>query len=67
MQSVFSSLEAASNPFAQMVDPGKVLDAVHRSERLKALASHVFRPLAWEPEPSKADDEAYDLVQSLGD
>ena len=67
MHSVFSSLEAASNPFAQMVDPGKVLAAVHRSERLNTLTSHVFRPLAWEPEPSKGEEEAHDLVQGLDD
>ena len=47
MHTAFSSLEFASNPFAQMVDPDRVLAAVHRSARLKALDSHVFRPLAW--------------------
>ncbi len=54
MNTAFSSLEAASNPFAQMLDRSSVLAAVHRSERLNALASHVFRPLARQPDPVKA-------------
>jgi hypothetical protein len=67
MHTVSLSLKAASNPFPQIVDPSKVLAAVHRSERLRALASHVFRPLACEPEAGKADEEAHDLVQGLND
>ena len=55
MHTAFSSLESASNPFAQMVDPGRVLAAVHHSERLNALASHVFRPLAWLGSPGQQE------------
>jgi hypothetical protein len=60
MHAAFSSLESASNPFAQMVDPGRVLAAVHHSERLNALASHVFRPLAWLGSPAQGEGEAHD-------
>src|SRR5690349_3178623 len=65
MHTAFSSLEAVSNPFAQMVDRGRVLAAVHRSERLKGLASHVFRPLAWEPEAVQGEKEAQDVEHDL--
>jgi hypothetical protein len=58
MHTAFSSFESASNPFAQMLDPDRVLAAVHRSERLNALASHVFRPLAWLGGPGH--DETHD-------
>jgi hypothetical protein len=67
MHTAFSSLEAASNPFAQMLDRGRVLAAVHRSERLNALASHVFRPLAWQPDPVKGEAEGHDPDPDLDD
>ncbi|MFN3416193.1 MAG: hypothetical protein ACK4ZD_07740 [Caldimonas sp.] len=35
----------AANPFALMMDPQSVLDAMERSERLKRLQSRVCRPL----------------------
>ena len=35
----------ASNPFALMLDPQSVLDAVDRSERLASLKRHVCHPL----------------------
>ena len=57
----FSSLESASNPFAQRVDRGRVLAAMHRSDRLKALARQVFRPLAWQPNPDKGEEDAHDI------
>ena len=61
MHTAFSSLESASNPFAQMVDPGRVLAAVHHSERLNALASHVFRPLAWLGSPGRDETREADI------
>jgi hypothetical protein len=67
MHTAFSSLESASNPFAQMVDRGRVLAAVHRSDRLKALASQVFRPLAWLPGPEKGEAEAHDVDIDIDD
>ena len=45
MNTAFSSLESSINPFALMMDPATVLDAVQRSDRLNGLASQVFRPL----------------------
>lgn len=35
----------ASNPFALMMDPQTVLDAMERSERLAGLRSCIYRPL----------------------
>ena len=67
MPSAFSSLESTSNPFAQMVDRGRVLAAVYHSQRLNALASHVFRPLAWQPNAGKDDEDAHDLAPDLDD
>ena len=49
MNTAFSCLEAAFNPFALMVNRGRVLAAVHHSGQLNALASQVFRPLDREP------------------
>lgn len=69
MHAAFSSLESASNPFAQMVDPDRVLAAVHGSERLNALASHVFRPLAWlgGPGQDETDDGGIDAEIPIDD
>ena len=42
----FSETRApAANPFALMMDPQSVLQAVERSERLSRLRSRVCRPL----------------------
>ncbi|MFN3297290.1 hypothetical protein [Caldimonas sp.] len=38
-------LHTTANPFALMMDPQSVLDAMERSERLKRLQSRVCRPL----------------------
>lgn len=40
-----TTVDAASNPFALMMDPESVLAAVARSERLARLASRIWRPL----------------------
>jgi hypothetical protein len=40
-----STVQAVSNPFALLMDPQSVLDAVARSERLARLHSRVWRPL----------------------
>lgn len=37
--------QITSNPFAQMMDPGAVIAAVERSERLGRLQSRICRPL----------------------
>lgn len=49
--------QAASNPFALMMDPESVLAAIARSERLAHLHSRVFRPLD-KPLVAKVDAEA---------
>ena len=67
MHTAFSSLEAASNPFAQMLDRSRVLAAVHGSERLNALTSHVFRPLAWQPDTAEGEAEGHHLDPDLDD
>ena len=54
MNTTFSCFEASYNPFALMVDRDGVLAAMHRSDQLNALASHVFHPLG---ELSASDDE----------
>lgn len=40
-----ASLHTAANPFALMMDPQSVVDAMERSDRLKRLHSRVCRPL----------------------
>lgn len=40
-----TTLQIASNPFAQMMDPAAVIAAVERSERLQRLHSRICRPL----------------------
>jgi hypothetical protein len=54
-------IEAASNPFALMMNPESVFAAMARSERLARLNSRVWRPLD-KPVVAKAADEtaAYD-------
>ena len=54
MNTVFSCLEASCNPFALMVNQGRVLAAVQRSDQLNGLASRVFRPL--DSIPASASD-----------
>ena len=48
-----------------MVDRGRVLAAVRRSQRLGALASHVFRPLAWQLDKGKDEDGRSALLRDL--
>lgn len=63
----------AANPFALMMDPQTVLDAMERSERLAGLRSCIYRPLdkpliprvgkdvaAFDDEVDGAIDEAMD-------
>jgi hypothetical protein len=54
-------VEAASNPFALMMNPESVFAAMARSERLARLNSRIWRPLD-KPLVAKASDEtaAYD-------
>jgi hypothetical protein len=54
-------IEAASNPFALMMNPESVFAAMARSERLARLNSRVWRPLD-KPVVAKTADEtvAYD-------
>jgi hypothetical protein len=40
-----TTVEAASNPFALMMDPESVFAAMARSERLARLHSRIWRPL----------------------
>ena len=50
-----------ANPFALMMDPQAVLEAMERSERLNRLHSRVCRPLDKPLIPLVASDEqAYD-------
>lgn len=50
-----------ANPFALMMDPQAVLEAMERSERLNRLQSRVCRPLDKPLIPLVASDEqAYD-------
>lgn len=53
--------QAASNPFALMMDPDAVFAAMARSERLAMLHSRVCRPLD-KPMPTRpaTDDAAID-------
>ena len=54
MNTAFSCLEASCNPFALMVNQGRVLAAVQQSDQLNGLASQVFRPL--DKIPASASD-----------
>jgi hypothetical protein len=50
-----------ANPFALMMDPQAVLEAMERSERLNRLQSRVCRPLDKPLIPLiKGDHQAYD-------
>nr|WP_297350361.1 hypothetical protein [uncultured Caldimonas sp.] len=57
MQTPEPAPEPASpaNPFALMMDPQSVLDAVEHSQRLARLHRRVYRPLD-KPAPGKAAD-----------
>jgi hypothetical protein len=65
MQTPDPAPEPASpaNPFALMMDPQSVLDAVEHSQRLARLKRRVYRPLD-KPAPGKnseaGDTPAYD-------
>lgn len=60
-----TSIQIASNPFAQMMDPQAVIAAVERSERLQALQSRVCRPLDRPLGPVEADGEAASFDASV--
>ena len=47
----------AANPFALMMDPQSVLDAVEHSQRLARLQRRIYRPLD-KPAPGRADGAA---------
>lgn len=47
-----------SNPFALMMDPQAVVEAMERSERLNRLQSRVCRPLDKPLIPLSASDDA---------
>jgi len=52
-----TTVEAASNPFALMMDPESVFAAMARSERLARLHSRIWRPLD-KPMVARAPAEA---------
>ena len=52
-----TTVEAASNPFALMMDPESVFAAMARSERLTRLHSRIWRPLD-KPMVARAPAEA---------
>jgi hypothetical protein len=55
-------LESAANPFALMMDPQSVLQAIEHSQRLERLHSRICRPLDKPLIPKKlaADLAAFD-------
>ncbi len=52
-----TTVQAASNPFALMMDPESVLAAMAKSERLARLHSRIWRPLD-KPMVARAPAEA---------
>ncbi len=66
-----TTLQIASNPFAQMMDPAAVIAAVERSERLRRLHSRICRPLDKVLVTAAAidgsDSESVDGADGLGD
>ena len=56
--------QAASNPFALMMNPEAVFEAMARSERLALLHSRVCRPLD-KPLPVRAAEGAKDLDDAV--
>ena len=75
MQTPEPSPEPASpaNPFALMMDPQSVLDAVEHSQRLARLHRRVYRPLD-KPAPGKtaeagdgaADEQGLEIESDFG-
>lgn len=53
-----TTVQAAWNPFALMMDPESVLAAMARSERLARLNSRVWRPLDKLPASASVPAEA---------
>jgi hypothetical protein len=68
-----STVHIDSNPFALLMDPQSVLDAVARSERLARLQSRIWRPLdkpiatARDASVAAAEDEAVERVADATD
>ena len=59
-----TTVQAASNPFALMMDPESVLAAVARSERLAHLHSRIWRPLD-KPMVARAPADAAEFDASV--
>lgn len=55
----------AAGPFALMVDPAAVFDAIQKSERLRSLRRRVYRPLG-QPSPSGRDNDLDDDLDDFG-
>ena len=66
MNTAFSCFEASFNPFALMVNRGRVLAAVYHSGQLNALASQVFRPLDKAHISGKDEGEAHGQTLPTG-
>ena len=67
-----TTVQAASNPFALMMDPESVLAAMASSERLARLQSRIWRPLdkpmtARAPAEAEAFDEIVDQAEEPGE
>ena len=67
-----TTVQAASNPFALMMDPESVLAAMASSERLARLQSRIWRPLdkpmtARAPDEAEAFDELVDSAEAPGE
>lgn len=56
-----------ANPFALMVNPQDVLDAIERSDRLARLQSRICRPLDKPLIPKADGSDASDEAEALGD
>jgi hypothetical protein len=61
-----TTAQTASNPFALMMNPEAVFEALSRSDRLGRLKSRVCRPLD-KPLIAHADAEAEDQVETPKD
>jgi hypothetical protein len=54
---MLSTTPNLADPFAMLISPAEVMDAIERSDRLARLQSRVYRPLdrPWIPVKASAD------------
>jgi hypothetical protein len=67
MLSLESAMPASAHPFALLLSPKEVCDAVARSERLSGLRRRVCRPLDKPMIPLRSPAALVQTVERIGD